>query len=208
LKLLHPIIPFLTEELWHGMGYATDAKTIQFESWPKALDTDELAAWGIKRRSVDYVEAKQDLVRSARLLKADYNLAAKRVAFIIKPSGDKFSEMLERDTLSYISLLKAETFTIDPNYTPSNAVPSAITKLGNLYMPVDGLIDSSAEVERLSKELDKVQRGLEMVSKKLENQKFVANAPKEVVNKQKELKKELLEKSDKLTKLITTLSES
>ena len=74
-------------------------------------------------------------------------------------------------------------------------------------MPVGDLIDSKAEVERLTKELDKVQSNLAKVSKKLENQKFVANAPKDVVEKQKDLKKDLLEKGDKLEKLISTLSE-
>ena len=207
LKLLHPVIPFVTEELWHAMGYAVDDATIQLENWPEPVSSECMAAWGVNSKSVDYVESKQDLVRTGRLLKADYNLAAKRTSFIIKPGGDKFADLLEKDVASYISLLKAEAFTIDADYTPSNAVPSAITKLGNLYMPVDGLIDTTAEVARLGKELDKVQSHLAIVSKKLENQKFVANAPKEVVDTQKELKKELLEKCDKLNKLITTLSE-
>ena len=206
LRLLHPVIPFLTEELWFGMGYA-NGKTIQNAAWPTARNADQLAQWGVKRISVDYVESKQDLIRSGRLLKADFNLAAKRVGFIIKPSGDQFAEMLSRDTASYISLLKAESFVIDETFEPSNAVPSAITKLGNLYMPVGDVIDSKAEVERLTKELDKVQSNLAKVSKKLENQKFVANAPKDVVEKQKDLKKDLLEKGDKLEKLISTLSE-
>ncbi len=56
LALLHPIIPFITEELWHAMGYGAEEDFIMAGHWPKAFDMDELGKWGIDRRTVEYVE--------------------------------------------------------------------------------------------------------------------------------------------------------
>ncbi|MFT5494686.1 MAG: valyl-tRNA synthetase [Kiritimatiellia bacterium] len=207
MRLLHPLMPFVTEELWHAMGYNGEYESIMTAPWPVALEVDELKPWGATQVAFAYVEDKRDLIRAGRLLKSDYNLAAKRVNFTIKPNSEKASNRLEKDLASVVSLLKADLITIDPSYEPASAIPSALTKLGSLYMPVENLIDKDAEVERLMKELNKVQGNLEKVTQKLENEKFVSNAPKEVIARQKELKKELLEQSEKLNKLVSTLSD-
>lgn len=207
IRLLHPVMPFVTEELWHAMGYNGEHESIQGAPWPTALDVDELKPWGATQVIFAYVEDKRDLIRTGRLLKSDYNLAAKRVNFTIKPNSEKACKRLEKDLASVVALLKADLITIDPDYEPDSAVPSALTKLGSICMPVEDLIDRDAEVERLMKELNKVQGNLDKVTKKLDNEKFVAHAPEDVIDRQRELKKDLLERVEKLNKLVYTLSE-
>ncbi|MFP6906518.1 MAG: valine--tRNA ligase [Verrucomicrobiota bacterium] len=207
IRLLHPVMPFVTEELWHAMGYNGEHESIQGAPWPTALDVDELKPWGATQVIFAYVEDKRDLIRTGRLLKSDYNLAAKRVNFTIKPNSEKACKRLEKDLASVVALLKADLITLDPDYEPDSAVPSALTKLGSICMPVEDLIDRDAEVERLMKELNKVQGNLDKVTKKLDNEKFVAHAPEDVIDRQRELKKDLLERVEKLNKLVYTLSE-
>jgi valyl-tRNA synthetase len=155
------------------------------------------------------VEYKHDVIRVARVLRGDYNLVSnKKVSFVLKPASDKFDAMIQEDTASLKDFLRTEDLVIDMAYEPTTAVPSMITQLGNLYMPVEGLIDTEAEVSRLLGQLEKVQGDLEKINKKLSNRNFVERAPKEAVDVQRGFKKDLLEKQDKLTKLIDTLKPS
>ncbi len=127
--------------------------------------------------------------------------------YYIKPSSDKFSKYLTGDEDSLTLLLRASSLTVDDAFVPGKAMPSGIGKLGNIYMSIEGLVDVDAEIQRLTGQMEKTTSDLEKVSKKLENINFVNKAPKEVVDHQKNRKKELLEKNEKLGKLITTLSE-
>ena len=207
LRLLHPIMPFLTEELWTGMGYNGKHETIMRAPWPKVRDGDELEDWGIDQDTVTYVDAKHDLIRVGRVLMSDYNLLPKHsVEFIVRPADAKLAERLKADLESVKSLLRAGKITVDESAEPLAAMPSGLTRMGTVYMPVKGLIDAAAERKRLSDQLAKVDDNLQRVTRKLGNLDFVSKAPKDVIAKQEDIKKELIEKSEKLNKLIATLS--
>jgi valyl-tRNA synthetase len=209
LRLMHPLMPFITEELWQEMGYNRISERIMRAPWPVARDYEELQDWGINRSVVDYVDAKHDLIRVARTLMADYNLLPKHnVHFIVRPADDKQGAVLRRDVGSIAALLRASELRVDSAFQPEQAMPSMISKLGTVYMPIEGLIDVDAEIERLSTQAEKVSDDLVRVTKKLDNMDFISKAPKEVVERQRTRKKELLEKSEKLKKLLATLTES
>ena len=74
LRLLHPFMPFITEELWLAMGYGSAGGTISAAPWPAAVDDQHLADCGISRATVVYVDDKYDLIRSGRALRADYTI--------------------------------------------------------------------------------------------------------------------------------------
>lgn len=208
LRLLHPFMPFITEELWQGMGYNSLSESIMIASWPQAKDQEELEAWGITPSIVSYVDAKHDLIRVARQLRADYGLAPRQeVDLMVRPSNERYEKRLKADQASIAALLCAKHITFDRNYTPPRALPSGISQLGALYMPVDGLIDITVELKKLNTQLDKVNGDLERVMRKLGNMDFINKAPAEVIAQQQEWKKELIEKGDKLRKLIETLSD-
>ncbi len=208
LRLLHPLMPFITEELWHGMGYTSCSESIVIAPWPESRDAEALDEWGVAGAVVSYVDAKHDLIRVARQLRADYGLAPRQeIDLMIRPSNERYDKRLQADQDSIRSLLCAREITIDRQYSPPRAMPSAISQLGAIYMPVEGLIDLQAEVAKLTGQLEKVTGELQKVTRKLGNMDFINKAPAEVVEQQEERKKALLEKSEKLEKLIETLSE-
>jgi valyl-tRNA synthetase len=209
LRLLHPMMPFVTEELWHEMGYGGADETIMTAKWPTAPAKAVLDKWKIDSGTVSYVDDKHDLIRVGRTLKADYEIPpGKKVDYLVKPNSDELARQLKADEQSVKSLLRVENLTIDTLLAPDKAMPSAISKLGTIYMPIKGLIDIEAEKKRLAAQLDKIRGDLERVSAKLNNISFVSKAPAEVVEQQKHRKQELVENSEKLQRLIDTLSQA
>jgi len=207
VRLLHPFIPFITEELWHGMGYNTTAESIQFAPWPEALSEEILAELGVNPEMVQYVDAKHDLIRTGRMLRSDYNLTPKQKAkFAIRPPKKAIGDLLRADLASVASLLGAEEILVDRDYTPEGAMPSAISQLGAIYMSIEGLVDVEAEVAKLKKQLATVENGINGITKKLSNENFVKKAPADIVAGEEKKKTELVEKREKIQKLIDTLS--
>ena len=207
LRLLHPIMPFVTEELWHAMGYGEESETIARAAWPVVMEEEELSAWGIDPKTVGNVADKYDLVRVGRTLRADYGLQpSRKLDYIVKPNTQADAEFLEFDKESVMTLLRAESVIIDTEFEPEKMTPSGVSKFGVVYMPVEGIIDVDAEIARLSRELEKLTSDLSRITAKLENMDFVQRAPKNVVDRQRTNKQELLERSEKLSRLIETLS--
>ena len=201
LRLLHPFMPFQTEELWQGMGYNHEKESIMIAPWP-----DQSAAGGIDAAVVKYVDGKHDLIRVGRILRKEYDLSNKQAAkFTVRAANELVAGQIEVDRASVMAALNAEEINIDVDFTPEGAMPSGISALGAVYMSIEGLVDVDAEVEKLSKELDEVNGFLAGVKKKLENPNFVDRAPKDVVDVQRKRQEELLEKAEKLTKMIDTL---
>ena len=209
LRLLHPIMPFISEELWQQMGYRTLAESIVVAPWPEALSPEELARrWEVTPEVANYVEAKHDLIRMARLLKADFGIPpSKKVSYIVRPADKESAGRLEHDAASIAALLRAESLRIDSGFSPRKALPSRLSRLGMVYMPIEELIDVDAEIERLSTQLEKISEDLRRLTRKLENEEFIRQAPPHVVARQEERRNELLEKHDKIKAIMTMLSE-
>ena len=207
LCLLHPIMPFLTEELWQGMGYAALAESIMVAPWPEALDEEELASWGVQPEAVAYVDAKHAAIGLARNLRADYGLAPAQTAdFVLRPADAAVGERVRADRAAYLPYLKADKLEVEADFTPAKAMPSVITPLGTLFMSLAGHVDVAAEKKRLAEQLQKTEQELLAASKRLENENFVGRAPPEVVEQARARKRELQEKRDKLGKLIEAMS--
>jgi len=201
LKLLHPFMPFITEELWHGMGYNHAEESIMIAAWP-----EKSIAKGIDPKIVKYVDGKHDLIRVGRILRAEYNLTNKQEArFCVRPVNAGYAEQIEADKGSIIAALKAESIDVAVDFAPKGAMPSGISTLGAVYMSIEGLVDVDAEIEKLMSELAEVNGHLANVKKKLGNPNFVNKAPRDVVAIQEKRQDELQEKSEKLSKMIETL---
>jgi valyl-tRNA synthetase len=206
LRLLHPMMPFVTEELWHAMGYAGSNPTIMKAPWPKVLGADVLDAAGITREVVAYVDAKHELVRIGRQMRADYGVApGKWIDYLIRPAGEDAAAMLEADRDALAAALRAGNLAIDVGLAPDEAMPSGISELGTIFLPVDDLIDVEAELKRLNDELAKINGFLENAAKKLSNDNFVSRAPEDVVEKVRANRRDLMEKSEKVKSQIAAL---
>jgi valyl-tRNA synthetase len=201
LRLFHPFLPFITEELWQGMGLNQDlpvgqgGDTIMFAHWPKPLDDDFKAHYGLDESDERVVDAKYELVGRGRNLRREFNLPVnKKVKFVFKPAG----AVNAHDAAVIRILLNAVTLDIDRGYVPTRGTPSALTDLGELFMPLEGLIDVAAERARLQKEIGKLTADIAKVEAKLANPGFVAKAPPAVLE---EARRQLAESQAKRQQL-------
>ncbi len=161
LRLFHPFLPFITEELWHGMGFSKElpenqgGKTIMFASWPKPFNAEEKDYFGLDETADKVAAAKYELVSLGRNRRREMKLdPAKKLKFILKPAGDLAAAEIEVLKL----LLNAEVIeVVAQNWTPAKGTPSASNALGEIFLPLEGLIDLAAEKVRLTKEQEKIQ---------------------------------------------------
>jgi valyl-tRNA synthetase len=184
LRLFHPFLPFITEELWHGMGYSEDmpenqgGKTIMFAPWPKPFDEDFKGHYGLDDCYLDMANAKYDLVTQGRNLRRAGNIqAGKKVKYIFKPA----QQLTPHDAGVIKLLLNAESLELNPDYQPAKGTPTVRTELGELLLPLEGHIDTAAEKIRLTKEKEKIESEIVKVEQKLANPNFTGKVPPAVL---------------------------
>jgi valyl-tRNA synthetase len=201
LKLLHPYMPFLTEELWHQMKFGTADETIMKALWPTPFNNDQMTEWGLNDAIVTYVDAKRELITAGRALRSDYNIApSKFTDFIIEAVDHEVAAELQNDLECLKRMLRAES--VEITVGGQRAMPGTLSKLGTIYLPLEGLVDIDAERERVRSEIEKNRGFLKTVHSKLGNERFVNNAPTEVVEQQRERKVELEQTIARLEKLL------
>ncbi len=200
LRLFHPFLPFITEELWHGMGYHEDmpanqgGKSIMFAPWPKPLDEDFRTHYRVDGSHLQSVDARFELITQGRNLRREGNVpASKKVKFVFKPNG----MLTAHDAEVLKLLLNAEALDIAPGYQPKQGTPTVHSELGELYLPLEGVVDREAEVARLTKELEKIQSEITKAEQKLNNPNFTAKAPPHVLQEHQQRLAEWQAKRDR-----------
>ena len=200
LKLLHPMMPFITEEIWdvlpieegaRGKGQWAGGKSIMQQPFPKA--------------SEDYPDAEKEMnslmeaIKAIRNIRSEMNIAPSATIEAICYSADATVRALLTSEERYIkTLAKVSDLKISaPADRPENAAV-AIAGSVEIFVPLKGLINFYEEEKRLARDLEKVMKDLEGVQRKLSDENFLARAPKEVVEKDKIRVEELLQKKAKL----------
>ena len=189
LRMFHPFLPFITEELWQGMGFSEDlpvdqgGTTIMFAPWPKALTDEEKTFFGLDDGAEQVATAKYELVSLGRNLRRELKLdPAKKLKFVLKPAGALPANEVEVLKL----LLNAESVEITTNYEPPKGTPSASNSLGELFLPTTGLIDFAAERTRRTKELETTRAEIGKVEAKLANPAFTGKVPAKVLEEHRQ----------------------
>lgn len=196
MKLLHPCMPFITEEIWNRLN---NKESIMTSPWP------EFNKKYYKKEIVDGVDEKFELINKGRSMRSEYNIEpSAKLDFYIKPNKKDEEEFLKSDSVSTARLLGAENLVIDMKFKPSSAMPSSVTSAGTVYMSLKG-VDIEKEKQRLEKELQNIDKELDFADKKLQNKQFCEKAPKEVVEKEKAKKQDLLDKKKKVESIIRFL---
>jgi valyl-tRNA synthetase len=187
VRMFHPFLPFITEELWHGMGYSTDmpenqgGKTIMFAPWPKPFDEDLKNFYGLSSDDEKFIGARNELVSQGRNLRREADIsAAKKIKYVLKPAN----VLAPHDIEAMRILLNAETVEVSENYSPAKGTLTARSELGEFFLPLEGLRSAeelAAEKTRLSKELGKIEGEISKVEQKLANPNFAQKVPPQVL---------------------------
>jgi valyl-tRNA synthetase len=189
MRLLHPFMPHLTEEIWSLLALGNDS--IQFAAPAEKIALDAVPDIAERRRLVTSI---YETVQAGRNLRSASKLPSNRkIRFILRTNDKQISE--QTPTLS--RLLNAEELTLDPNYTAPAGTPVAVTALGELFLAIASG-DQALERERLDKEINRSGEEARSVDTKLKNNAFVERAPAAVVEEHRRRLKDL---NAQLTKL-------
>ena len=199
LKLLHPYMPFITEEVAHQMGYLGENETIMHAKYPEGTGTS-VPESGTKvpvpdlEAAYNAVVLKRETITALRAMRSAFKVPPATAVKVTLATDDK---QIAAEIDSMKVAMKAESIDIVPAGTEL-AMPSKITKLGTVYLSLDGLVDKAAESKRIAGEIAKLQGFIKGSEAKLNNQNFVAHAPEAIVA---EAKRKLEENKDKLAQL-------
>ncbi|WP_418736703.1 valine--tRNA ligase [Dysosmobacter sp.] len=195
LKLLHPFMPFITEEIYQALPKCDGAEDILMTAqWPEYTEALSFPA------EESAMEAVMDLIRAIRARRAEMNVPPSKKAemLIVTDQAEPYQQGLH-----FIQRLAYASNVTFPETAPADVtgLVSVVTHDATAYLPLSELVDLAAERERIAKELEKAKNGLRITEGKLANEKFVAHAPENVVNAERE-------KVAKYQELIAKLEES
>lgn len=196
LKMLHPFMPFLTEELWQLTNERKEGESISISEFPKA---DNNLIRESAEKEMDFVK---DIITAIRNIRGEMNIApSKKIIAMIKSASVKDYQ------IDYIKkLAKVEEIIVDSNLTKPKASASAVISDCEIFIPLEGLIDLYVEKQRLQKEIIRLETSLAGIEKKLSNEKFIANAASEVVEKERNKQKEWIANLNKLKEILESLN--
>jgi valyl-tRNA synthetase len=191
LRLLHPFMPFITEEIWQKIPH--QGLSISISEWP----------FYQKKKIKPNIEKKvvviQDVIKVVRNIKAEMNIPlTKQVAIYIRVVDNKKEKILQ-DNLSYIkNLAYANSIIIGNALEKPKYSATGVLEDIEIFIPLQNVIDIEEEIKRLEKKLTKIEREIVIINKKLKNVDFIQKAPKAILNKEKEKMKELVDIRDKI----------
>lgn len=191
LRLLHPFMPFITEEIWQALPHQGESITVA--EWPTAKEE-----WIFTDAEAE-MNLLTEVIRSVRNIRAEVNVPmSKKIELLIKPNDALALERLKRGEDYITRFCNPERLEIsDQLTTPEKAMSSVITG-AELFLPLAGLIDLEQELGRLEKELATLHNEVERIEKKLNNAGFMAKAPEKVVAEEKAKMADYMEKRDKV----------
>ncbi|OAA84780.1 valine--tRNA ligase [Clostridium ljungdahlii] len=194
LQLLHPVMPFITEEIYTHLY--TEYESITISKWP---EYDESLKDLKAEKDMEYII---EAIREIRNIRTEMNVPFSRKAKIMVHVAEKGAYEAFQNGEDYFKKLASASeveFLKDKNDAPKNIV-SAVTRGAELFIPLFDLVDMDKEIERLNKEKEKLEGEIKRVENKLSNEKFVSKAPEAVVNAERE-------KGDKYREMLNTVIE-
>ncbi len=198
LRLIHPFMPFITEEIWQHLPH--EGETITLAQWPvydAALENPEAVA---------EMNLLMDVIRAVRNIRAEVNVPmSKKVELIIKAGSEETLSIIARNDNYIGRFCNTSSFEAALNPQTPDKVMSAVVTGAELLLPLSGLIDIEQEIIRLEKEVQTLNSEVERVEKKLGNQGFVAKAPAKVIEEERAKQADYSAKREKVLARIAEL---
>ncbi len=202
LKMLHPFMPFITEEIWQKIPHLMEdrpVESIMISSFPENLKRDSEAE--------DEMSFIIDAVTGIRTVRGELNIPPSAKIFI-KTHSD-YAEKIITENLHYIkSLAKCDKITIGRDIKKPEGSATSVKSAMEIYVPLKGILDISSEIERLTKEIKKLENSISSLNKKLFNDDFIKKAPPDIVEKEKTRYNEFVNIRDRILESIKLLKEA
>ena len=200
LRMLHPTIPFITEEIWQSLNEDSKRRSIMKADFPSSND------WGVDDEIVEDTEWLKNIVSSVRQIRSEMNIPPNEsIKIIINDASNTDSRRLESLGSFILNLASVESIT---QKDTSDDIPKSAFALLNqmkIYIPLEGLVDIEEEKARLEKKLVKLNQELKSVQDRLSNDTFVEKAPTEVVEELKGKLKSLMSDQTRIEEQIKLL---
>ncbi|MDR2558374.1 MAG: valine--tRNA ligase [Oscillospiraceae bacterium] len=194
LKLLHPFMPFITEEIWSAIPQTYDS--IMILPWEKYNEK-----LNFKKESEDFGKVI-NAISAIRAKRAELNVPpSKKIAYEIETKNDNF-ELFKNSTAFFEKLASASEISLAESVDSADGKAVIVTDSARIFIPMGELVDTEKERGRLTKEMAAVQSDIDFVKKQLDNEKFIAKAPPEQVEKARE---KLCKAEEKMQKIKTSL---
>lgn len=199
MKLLHPFMPFITDEIYRHLP--ADSESVMISKWPEynpALDMPE----DEKR-----METVMEAIKSIRNIRAEMNVVPSRKAKVIIVTSNKEAAAAMLEGRSYFEKLASASEVVVQNEKkdiPEGAV-SVLAGGAEIFLPLEDLVDMEKEIERLNKEKENLEKELQRVRGKLSNQGFVAKAPQKVIDEEKAKEAKYQEMMDMVTERLNSI---
>ncbi len=187
MRMLHPFMPFITEEIWQKLPH--EGVSITVAQWPEVREEfhDEQAAKEMERLV--------SIIKSVRNIRAEVDTPmSKEITLLIQAKNDEIVEELTNERAYLERFCNPSELVIATEMDVPEKAMSAVVTGAEIFLPLEGLIDFDKEIERLEKELEKWTKEVDRVQKKLANKGFVTKAPKKIVEEEKRKEKDYLEK--------------
>jgi len=200
LRLLHPFIPFITEEIWMKVREENDSESIVIAKWP--AETRTLISDAAERD----METVQDAIGAIRNIRGEMNIPHTKTASVIVTSMNGANLDLIRDNKAFFEhLAKVENLDCRPKAPKPPKSAAAVVNDLEIYMPLEGLIDFNVERDRLQKEIKRLEHQLEALNHKLQSTDFLKKAPDEVIDREKKKKADFESNLEKLKSNLESL---
>ncbi len=207
LRLLHPFMPFITEEIWQNLpeavkeqGAGVKCESIMIALYPAAAE--KLIDAGIEQD----MQMVMDLIMAIRNIRGEMNIApSMQIKAIVNVASKDIADHLEKVAGYVKTLARLSDLRIGEGEKKPKTATMGVIKDAEVYVSLEGIIDFAQERDRLQKEIAKISKDIEVFSNKLSNRNFVDKAPKEVVEKDTAKLKEFKAKRDKLEQSLKML---
>ncbi|MGN7939652.1 valine--tRNA ligase [Virgibacillus sp. 6R] len=189
MRLLHPFMPFITEEIWQSLPH--EGESITIAKWPTVNPelTDQQAA--------NEMKLLVEVIRSVRNIRAEVNTPmSKQIEMTIKAKDEDIVSQLETNRAYVERFCNTSSLTIATDITSTDKSMTAVVTGAEIILPLEGLINIDEEIKRLEKEKEKLDKEVERVQKKLGNEGFLKKAPEKVIEEEKAKEKDYIEKRD------------
>lgn len=198
LRLLHPIMPFVTEKIWESVPHEGESLVIAEYPVVHSELNDEDAAKGM--------DVLMELIRSVRTIRSEVNTPlSKKIELLIKTNDASIETFLKENETYIERFCNPENLVISSQIEAPESAMSAVITGAEIYLPLAGLINIDEEIIRLEKEMAKWESEVKRVQGKLSNERFVSSAPEAVVQVEREKEKDYLEKREAVAERIASL---